>query len=243
MIKHRFFTRKGGVSQGGFKSLNLTALHGDDADNVARNKQYVISEMAEGAPLAMLNQIHGAKCIDIDDTYFHPADADAFVTDHKKVILGILTADCAPVLFSAKTHAGKDIIGAAHAGWRGAHLGVCENTLDMMINKGAVLSTVQVFIGPCIARNSYEVDERFYQTITKDDEGAKGCFDAALNKGHYQFDLSGYIEMRLKRYGISNINIDGRDTYAKKDLFFSYRRATHEQEDECGRQISTIVSL
>ncbi len=236
MIKHKFFTRDGGVSEGGFSSLNLSESCGDKIAHVMDNKD-IIKEEFDGKFLAMVNQVHGNECIVVDGEYGELPDADAMVTNKKNIVLGVVTADCAPVLFYGKDRDDNDVIGAAHAGWRGAVDGVCQVTIDKILLLGCYKRSIKAIIGPCIGKESYEVDRNFYNQFNGCDE----FFYDSRNDGHFMFDLSKYIESELLNYGIGSVSIDGRDTYLLEDKFFSYRRATHKREKECGRQVSTIM--
>ncbi len=189
-----------------------------------------------GAFLATLDQVHGAECLVVEAPYEGQPQADAFVTKEKNIMLSIRTADCAPVLFSGHDQEGQEIIGAAHAGWRSALGGICENTVRKMEILGCQKETITAKIGPCIAQESYEVSAdfktKFPPQFFKQGEGDT-----------FFFDLAGYITTLLQEEGIKQIVNDGRDTYALNKKFFSYRRATHGGRTEAGRQISSIVII
>lgn len=240
---HGFFGRRGGVSTGLYASLNCGPGSGDDQAAIHENRARV-SEALGGGEILSLYQVHGAGCLTLD-ALFDPAGerpkADALVTDRPGLALSILTADCAPILFYGETAAGKSVIGAAHAGWRGALGGVIESTLHAMAHKGAAAERVTAVIGPCIARRSYEVSPAFYEEFLQKDEAADAFFGAAAREGHFLFDLPGYCALRLGRAGVRSIAMADLDTYAAADDFFSYRRTTHRQEADYGRQISAIV--
>lgn len=236
MVKHEFFTKIGGVSRGGFASLSLSENCGDELEHVKENKEIVLDSVG-GSFLAMVNQVHGNECIIVEGSYKGLPDADAMVTKERNVVLGIVTADCAPVLFEGKTSDGQDVIGSAHAGWRSAVSGVCQNTIDKMVEIGCDKATIKAMIGPCIAQESYEVDGEFYNEF----KGADKFFETSEKEGHFLFDLSGYIEAELLAYGVGSVSVDGQDTYLLDDKFFSHRRSTHRNEKECGRQVSTIM--
>ena len=184
--------------------------------------------------MAMVEQIHSAKVVTIRSPAERGEQADAMVSDVPGLVLGIVTADCAPVLF-ADTQAG--VVGAAHAGWRGAHGGVLENTLVAMEALGAERGHVVAAIGPTIAQPSYEVDERFRARFEQED----AQFFTAGREGHWQFDLPAYVAARLRQAGVTRIDDLALDTYADPDRFHSYRRATHRGEATGGRQVSAIA--
>ncbi|MBL4590060.1 MAG: peptidoglycan editing factor PgeF [Alphaproteobacteria bacterium] len=242
MIKHKFYTKNGGVSTGAYASLNCSEKSGDSPANVNQNIQIVLDEMG-GDFFAAIDQVHGADCVQIDAPYQGHPKADAFVTKTPNIVLGISTADCTPVLFSGKDANGQEVIGAAHAGWRGAFVGVCENTIDKMCALGCDLKSIKVMIGPCIAQSSYEVSKAFRDGFLEKGGGVSAFFKNAERAEHFLFDLPSYIMFRLKAHGVKEISRDTRDTYASENDFYSYRRMTHLKESFCGRQISTIVIL
>ncbi len=241
-VFHGFFTRKGGASEGLYASLNCGSGSSDNPGHVRENRRRV-AETCGVAPdnLLSLHQIHSAECLEIEAPF--PPDqrpkADAFVTGKPGIALSILTADCAPVLFYGES-AGGPLIGAAHAGWRGAFGGVLENTAQAMTGLGCRAETIRAAIGPCIALASYEVDAGFYRNFLSADPENESFFRGGKAGAHY-FDLSGYCAARLAKAGVGNVSISGHDTYAEEQKFFSYRRATHEKAPDYGRQISVIV--
>jgi len=192
-----------------------------------------VAQVLPGAPLVRLKQVHSSAVFAVT----HPGEAlpegDALVTERAGLALGIVTADCAPVLL-ADPAAG--VIGAAHAGWRGALGGVLENTVAAMVSLGAVPAGIVAAIGPTIAQASYEVDEGFRGAF--DDDDAR--FFAPGRPGHCQFDLPAYVTHRLQAAGVGQVEDLGEDTYAQPGRFFSYRRATHQAQPTSGRQISII---
>ncbi|HOO82901.1 MAG TPA: laccase domain-containing protein, partial [Alphaproteobacteria bacterium] len=165
----------------------------------------------------------------------------AMVTDVSGLALGVLTADCAPVLFYGKKSDGAPVVGAAHAGWGGALKGVLDNTLAMMLELGAVPESIRACIGPCIGQKSYEVRDDFADTFLEEDGRNEVFFTAGRCAGHLQFDLPGYCAAKLGRAGVKNVLIKDLDTYFNEEDFFSYRRATHRHEKDYGRQISVIM--
>lgn len=236
-IPHGFLGRRGGVSEGPCASLNVGLGSGDDPAAIATNRRLAVDAVAPGAQLVTLFQIHSGKAIPVTEPY-PDADrphADAMVTDRPGLALGILTADCTPVLFA---DADAGVIGAAHAGWKGAIGGVIEATVDEMRKLGA--TSIQAAIGPTIARRSYEVDDGFYAQFTERDPAYERFFSAG-RPGHHQFDLEGFVVARLAMAGIERIEALGLDTYSDEDRFFSFRRATHRGEPGYGRQISIIA--
>jgi len=163
------------------------------------------------------------------------------VTDIPGLALGILTADCAPVLFYGQKKNGAPVIGASHAGWGGALKGVLENTIAKMLERGALKNTIHAAIGPCIALESYEVSKDFKAPFFRQDPFNERFFAPAQDKEHLKFDLSGYVMQRLRLSGISKIGNTAIDTYAHDTNYFSYRRSTHKNEADYGRQISVIA--
>jgi YfiH family protein len=239
-IPHGFIGRRGGVSEGVIASLNV----GHDADDdegdddegaVAENRRRAVAAVLPGAALATVYQVHSADVVSVVRPWPHAERprADAMATDRPGILLGVVTADCAPVLL-ADVEAG--VVGAAHAGWRGAHGGVLEAVVGEMVGLGAERERIAVAIGPAIAQPSYEVDEAFRAKFSDED----GPFFVAGRAGHWQFDLESYAAARLARAGISKIDRLHLDTYSDPDRFFSYRRATHRGEPNYGRQISLI---
>lgn len=237
-ITHRFFTKKSGVSDGIYASLNCGYGSGDDLAKVSENRARVMAESGGGI-LCTVHQTHSADAVIIDKPWKHKdaPKADALVTSKTNVILGILTADCLPVLFAD----GKNgVIAAAHSGWKGAISGVIENTIEKMQQIGARLSDIQATIGPAIAQKSYEVGAEFLARFIEHDAGNKQFFIKSPQENHYMFDLPGYARHRLIKAGISQINIIAQDTYFNDNEFFSYRRSCKRGEAAYGRQISVI---
>ncbi|HYD25103.1 MAG TPA: peptidoglycan editing factor PgeF [Croceibacterium sp.] len=234
-VPHGFLGRRGGVSTGTIAGLN--AGHGaeDDAEAVAENRRRAVMAVLPGAQLATVYQVHSPDVVEVDAPWRHAERprADAMVTARRGVVLGILTADCAPVLF-ADGEAG--VVGAAHAGWRGAHGGVIENTIAAMERLGAARPRIAAAIGPAIAQASYEVDAAFRRHFDAADER----FFAPGRAERWQFDLEGYIAARLGAAGVGRIDPLALDTYADESRFFSYRRASHRGEPTYGRQISLV---
>lgn len=238
-LSHGFFGRRGGSSRGDIAGLNVGYGADDDPAVVERNRSAAAQAIVGGANAAVLltpYQTHSADAFIAEDVWEADArpTADALVTAKPGLLIGIVTADCAPVLL-ADREAG--VIGAAHAGWRGAHGGALEATLAAMKTCGARAGNIAAAIGPCIAQESYEVDEKFRQQFAASAER----FFATGRAGQYQFDLEAYVAARLRAAGIGIIEPLGLDTYADADRFFSYRRATHRGEPSYGRQLSAIA--
>ena len=238
-LRHGFLGRRGGVSDGVCAGLNVGLGSTDDRKAIRANRRLAVEAVATGAQLVTLHQVHSATAIPVTEPFPDDArpKADALVTDRPGLALGILTADCTPVLF-ADAQAG--VIGAAHAGWKGALAGVVEGTLAAMETLGAARANVVAAIGPTIARRSYEVDEGFLRRFLEDDPEHERFF-AAGRPGHHQFDLEGFMVARLAAVGVTRVEALGLDTYSDPDRFYSFRRATHRGEPDYGRQISLIA--
>lgn len=238
-LPHGFLGRRGGVSRGNVAGLNVGPGSGDDPRLITENRALAVAAVRPGARLVTAYQVHSPDCVvvgpDLWDDDQRP-QADAMATDRPGILLGILTADCAPVLL-ADREAG--VVGAAHAGWKGAIGGVTDRTIAAMKGLGASASRIVAAVGPCIAQQSYEVDDAFRDRFCTGDAGNEGFFLAG-REGHYQFDLEGYVADRLMAAGIATVERLGLDTYAAPDRFFSYRRATHRGEPAYGREISLI---
>ena len=237
-VAHGFFGRRGGVSKGEVAGLNTGLGSGDDKSLIAENRARAVAAVMPGSGLATAFQFHSARVVRTeapwpDDNRPH---ADALVTDRPGLLLGILTADCAPVLL-ADSEAG--VVGAAHAGWRGALDGVTDATVAAMVTLGARRERIVAAVGPCIARASYEVDSAFQERFLAADGGNERFFtDGPKGKPH--FDLEAYVVARLAAAGIGQVEAMALDTYADPDRFYSYRRTTHRGEASYGRQISLI---
>ncbi len=240
-ILHGFCTRVGGVSEGVYASLNCGPGSGDKPDHVQENRRLALHGFGlPDAPLYTLSQVHGREVVTVTlDTPLTPrATGDALVTATPGHVLGILTADCAPVLFADRE---RRIIGAAHAGWKGAAGGVLEATLEAMRRLGARTETVEAVIGPCIGPRSYEVDSGFRARFLEEDSKHLRYFVPASRAGHFLFTLSGYITGRLERSGIRQIHHIEEDTLTQPDRFFSYRRATLRGEGDYGRLLAMVA--
>lgn len=237
-ISHGFLGRRGGVSTGPHAGLNVGLGSDDDQTAVAENRVIATRAVLPAGRLVTAYQIHSADAVTIlaapiDD--FRP-HADALVTNRPGLALGILTADCAPVLFADPE---ARVVGAAHAGWKGAIGGVTDSTILAMEALGARRDRIVAAVGPCIARASYEVDAGFFRRFCEDDP-ANERFFADGRADHHQFDLEAYVAARLAAAGVGRVETLGLDTYADADRFYSYRRASHRGEPSYGRQISII---
>jgi YfiH family protein len=236
-LPHGFFGREGGVSTGAMASLNCGWGSGDDLSLIVENRRRAADALLPGARIVSPHQIHSADVVIAGDW---PDDdrppADAVVTDKPGVLLGILTADCAPVLL-ADREAG--VIGAAHAGWKGAIGGVTDTTIAAMEKLGADRRRIAAAVGPCIARASYEVDQAFAERFL-DADPANDRFFVEGPAGKPHFDLESYVLHRLAAAGLTRIEAVGLDTYALESRFYSYRRSTHRAEPSYGRQLSLI---
>lgn len=238
-IPHGFLGRRGGVSRGELSGLNVGYGSLDDRAAIDENRRLAIASILPGAGLATVHQVHSADVVFAESVWpqSERPRADAMVTDRPNILLGILTADCAPVLL-ADVNAG--VIGAAHAGWRGALAGVTDSTIGAMERLGARRDTIQAAVGPCIGQPSYEVDQAFrFRFLESDAENIRFFVDGPAGKPH--FDLEGYVVHRLIAAGIGEVEALNLDTYADPDRFYSYRRSTHRGEADYGRQLSAIA--
>jgi YfiH family protein len=240
-IRHAFFTRQGGISGGLFQSLNCGFGSGDIADNVMQNRMSAMARLGlAGDRLVICYQIHSATVVTVEAPWLNAAAprADGMVTDRAGIALGVLTADCAPILFADPV---AEIIGAAHGGWRGALAGIVEATVARMEAIGADRSRIRAAIGPCIGPSSYEVGKEFPPPFLAEDPASAAFFAPAPRAGHFMFDLAGYIERRLAGAGITAVECAGHDTVADDAHFFSYRRACLRGESAYGRGLSAVV--
>jgi hypothetical protein len=239
-IRHGFMTRHGGVSEGIYASLNCGIGSNDDPDKVRENRARALK--LAGLPadsLLTAYQIHSPDVLVVEGKWpeGERPRADAMVTRKKGVTLGILSADCVPVLF-ADPQAG--IIGGAHAGWRGAVTGVLEATINAMVDLGATASRIRAAIGPCIGAASYEVGPEFPAPFLAQDPAHARFFRAGARDGHQMFDIEGYVAARLKELNLAKVEAAHRDTCGERENFFSYRRSTLRNEPDYGRHVSVI---
>ncbi|NHO31605.1 peptidoglycan editing factor PgeF [Acetobacter fallax] len=241
-VRHGFFTRLGGVSEGPYASLNCSMRSGDDPTALAENRRRVaVTFGLETDRLLGVTQVHGPDVVTVTEPW-KPGEgspADAMVTTREDVALGVITADCGPVLFASRD--GR-VVGAAHAGWRGAVGGVLEATLTAMEALGATPDDVVVVVGPCIARASYEVGSDMRAAALAADPEAGAWFSSGVREQHFQFDLAGYCVGRLLRAGAGRAVSVGLDTLADEQRFFSYRRRTLAGGGRIGHQISVIAA-
>ena len=240
-LRHGFFTREGGSSGGIYASNNCGFGSSDDPERVAENRRRSLAQI--GLPpetLVTVHQVHGVD-VAVAEKPWPPKQAphgDALVTDRPGVALGILAADCAPILFADAT---ARVIGAAHAGWRGALAGVGETTVAVMRRLGARPENIAAAIGPCIARRSYEVGPEFPAPFLKQDARNGDFFAPAKREKHFMFDLAGYLTRRLTALGLKSVETLSNDTCGEERRFFSYRRATLRGEKDYGRNLSVIA--
>ena len=242
-VRHAFFTREGGVSRGLHASLNCGYGSADDPANVAENRARAAGQLGLSSDrLLTVHQIHSTRVLTVTEggLWRSPGAprADAMVTRQPGIALGVLSADCAPVLL-ADAEAG--VIGGAHAGWRGALEGVVEATVTAMEALGAERRRIHAAVGPCIARESYEVGPEFPAPFLARDGENEAFFTASARQGHYMFDLPGFLLRRLRLLGVAVAEDSGHDTRGNDRHFFSYRRNTLEGIGDYGRGLSAIM--
>jgi YfiH family protein len=240
-IRHAFFTRQGGVSEGIYESLNGGVGSRDAVAHVAENRARWATALG-GAPDNFLScyQIHSPEVVTVERTWTPDARprADALVTRVPGIAVGVSTADCGPILFA---DASARVIGAAHAGWRGAFMGVIEATIAAMEKLGADRANIAAAAGPMIRQANYEVGPEFLERFRADSAANERYFTPSAKDGHAMFDLAGYIKARLAGAGITRIEDLGRCTYADPATFYSYRRSVHRNESDYGRHINAIA--
>lgn len=239
-IAHGFFQRHGGVSQGIYESLNCGPGSRDDPGAVRQNRDRVAAALGAGISLVTRYQIHSAIVHPVTEAQSGAPEGDGMVTATPGVALGILTADCAPVLFADPE---ARVIGAAHAGWKGALGGVLENTIAAMETLGARREHIRAAIGPAISQDNYEVSAAFRDTFLEQGAANARFFVAAARDNHFRFDLKAYGALRLEKAGITAVAVSPLCTYPPQNGFFSFRRTTHRGEPDYGRQISAIALL
>ncbi|WP_315768467.1 MULTISPECIES: peptidoglycan editing factor PgeF [unclassified Bradyrhizobium] len=239
-LRHAFFTREGGVSAGIYAGLNGGLGSNDLPDNVRENRRRMAAHLgATPENFLSVHQIHSPDVVVATGPWDGPArpKADAIVTQIEKLAIGVTTADCGPVLF-VDPH--KRVIGAAHAGWKGALTGVLEATIGAMEMLGAERGQIIAAIGPMIRQPSYEVGAEFVERFLDADAEHAMFFLPSTREGHAMFDLAGFIRTRLEKAGVLMIDDLGHDTYAD-DRFFSYRRSVHRKEPDYGRHVHAIM--
>ena len=240
-LPHGFFTRRGGVSKGPFASLNCSLSSQDDRAAVLQNRSRVAGTLGVSQEsLVGCTQVHGTSVVEVDLPWAPGSGpkADAMVTRRPGLALGIITADCAPVLFADND---ARIVGAAHAGWRGAVAGIIEATLDAMVRLGARTDRIVAAVGPCIGQGSYEVAADLRDAVVARAPDDARFFTDGTREACWQFDLPGYCAARLFAAGVAEVAVTGVDTLAEEDRFFSHRRRTLAGGGPIGHQISAIA--
>jgi len=242
-IKIRFYSKKGGVSKGQYASLNSGFGSDDLEENIAENRHRVADDIGVlPEKLLSVSQYHSADIVDVKQPWerMQTPKADGMITDQSNIGLGILTADCGPVLFADAKNA---IIGAVHSGWRGTVAGINEHMIEKMLEKGAERASIRAFLGPMIAQASYEVGEDVRQQVIAHNRLHDDLFLKTAHEGKYLFNLPGLIARRLEATKIGHIEDVVKDTYADTDGYFSYRRNTHNNIKDYGRNISVITKI
>jgi YfiH family protein len=239
-LRHGFFTRQGGLSEGIYASLNGGLGSNDDPEAVRHNRR-AMADWLSVSPDHFLSlwQIHSADVVTVTAPWAADArpKADGMVTNKSGIGLAIATADCGPVLFADQTHG---VIGACHAGWKGAFTRILEQTIVAMERLGARRASIVAVLGPTISAKAYEVGPEFYARFIDHDKALDGFFKASSRADHFMFDLPAFIGQRLTQAGVGHFQSLDRCTYGEPDLFYSYRRTTHRQEPDYGRLISAI---
>ena len=240
-IRHGFLGLEGGVSEGAYATLNCGYGSGDEVGRVSENRRRALDSLgAPAAALVSLHQEHMATAIHVTEPWEQGAapTTDAMATKVPGIALGVLTADCAPVLMA---DASAGVMGAAHAGWRGALEGVTDALIDLMVELGASPANIAAAIGPCIAQDSYETGPEFRKRFVAADGANGDLFRPGQRLGHAMFDLAGYLERRLAAKSIGRVAVAGIDTYPDDSGFYSYRRSRHRGENQYGRALSVIT--
>ena len=238
-INHGFFNKFGGTSLGIYKSLNCGIGSSDKKENIKKNIKIVAKKIGTSYRKVILpDQIHSNKFYFINKFFSHKKKikADALITNQKKIAIGILTADCVPILIYDNK---KKIVSAIHAGWKGAYRGIIDNVLKFLIKNGSDPKNLNVAIGPCITKKNYEVKNEFKRKFLKKDRQNKKFF--YFNKKKTYFSLNAYVYSQLTKHGIKNIEIINKNTFDIKNNFFSARRSIHNKDGDYGRNISIIM--
>ena len=235
-IKHGFFNSLGGVSSGIYKSLNCGMGSNDSKINVIKNLKIVSKKIGTKKKIILLNQLHSSKIFFINKLSKKKLFGDGIITNTRGIPIGILTADCAPILFLDPK---KNIIGAVHSGWKGAYKKIGKKMINFFKKRGSKLNDIYVVIGPCISQNNYEIKNDFKTKFLRQSVKNKKYFKMVKNKIY--FDLKGYIFRQLKNVGINNIEIIKKDTFNPKNNFFSARRSLNKKINDYGRNISIIM--
>ncbi|MGB0935365.1 MAG: peptidoglycan editing factor PgeF [Alphaproteobacteria bacterium] len=241
-LKHGFLTRKGGESKGVFSSMNLAFNKGDSFENLHKNRANALKELGTpGLPLLLVRQVHGTNIVVADDPWeFAPhllPQADGVITKNPECVLGVLTADCIPILMADRENG---IIGAFHAGWRGALGGMVEKAVKNMEAQGANKSNIIAAMGPCIEQDSYEVGSEVKQHFVKNSARNDKFFKPSFKPKHHLFDMAGMVHDALSQQGLKSVERIAENTYTNEDEFFSCRRAFHRQEPTYGNTLSAI---
>jgi hypothetical protein len=240
-VRHGFFTREGGYSTGPYASLNCGFGSRDDETAVQKNRELVATRLGVDADhLMTVWQSHSPDVVMVEAVWDvrEPPDADAMVTRRPGMALGVLTADCTPILFADR---GGRAVGVAHAGWKGALGGILEAAIAAFESQGVQAQDLTATIGPTIGQANYEVGPEFFDKFVVENPENKRFFAASSRNRHHLFDLPGYVKTKLEALGLTEIEDLGLCTYADESRFFSYRRATHRGEPDYGRLISAIV--
>ncbi len=241
--KHYFFGRKGGVSTERFESLNCNIRGSDSMENIRQNLQIIAQKFHSNIEqMCLVNQGVTNHAVYVETPSLYEITADGLVTDKKGLILGIKTADCCPVLLADYKNG---VIGAAHAGWRGALRGVVENTIKIMLEKGAEKKNISAALGPCLQQPSFEAGEDMLEEFVSNNPQYKSFFISGHREKHYQFDLEGFVINRIRKCGITNISASETDTYTDEENYFSFRRETHKglifKKGDFPNHLSTIT--
>lgn len=240
-IRHGFFTRNGGHSTGLYTSLNTGYGSGDDIPTITQNRDIIARAIGSThQKLVTVHQTHSPICVTVTTpwTYENAPQADALATSQQGIALGVLTADCVPVLFADPT---ARVIAAAHAGWKGAYGGVIENTVATMEALGARREHITAAIGPAIEQKSYEVGPEFHDRLVAENPENDRFFIPSLKDAHHMFDLKAYVRSKCQAARLGPVNMLANDTCSEEDTFFSFRRATLRHEPVYGRQLSAII--
>jgi YfiH family protein len=241
-IAHGFFGRTGGVSTGIYASLNCGTGSNDEREAVTENRNRAVAALTNDAAARLVTcyQVHSAEAVTVTEPWEVTANpkADAMVTDRPGIILGVLTADCAPVLLADRQ---AKVIGTAHAGWKGAISGVIESVVSAMTARGADRSRICAAVGPCISQAAYEVGPEFEARFREEEKNVAAYFAPASREGHFRFDLERFVADKLGEAGIGSVARLSACTYVRESEFFSYRRTTHRKEPDYGRQLSAIM--
>ncbi len=239
-IKHGFFNKNGGKSKGIYKSLNCGIGSSDKKKNVKKNLNIVCKKIGcVNNKLILLNQVHSSRFVFINQKYQinkKKIKADALITNIKNVAIGVLTADCVPILIYDKE---QKIISAIHAGWKGAYKNIISKVISFLVRKGSEVKNIIAVVGPSISKKNYEVKKDFKDRFLKKDKNSENFF-RTKNKKTY-FSLNNYVYNQLKKLGIKKLELINKDTFDKKNNFFSARRSIRSKEDDYGRNISIIM--